>query len=95
MSAPPSNTTIFEGTWDELLQHAPQLAGHRLQVKVLDPALTQPYIPPGVDPQHPGLDNSPEGIDAWVASLRSWADNRPEIRLGDDSRDAVYEDFLK
>ncbi len=87
--------TIFEGTWEEILQHAPQLAGHRLQVKVLDSAPQAHPIPAGMDPNHPGLDNSPEGIAAWIARLRSWADDRPEIRLGDDSRDAIYEDFLR
>ncbi|HVS70540.1 MAG TPA: hypothetical protein VHQ47_04715 [Phycisphaerae bacterium] len=91
MSAPPSNTTIFEGTWDELLQHAPQLAGHRLQVKVLDPALTQPYIPHGVDPSHPPLDMSPQGRAKWFEEFKKWVDSQPPLGPWDDSRDTIYE----
>jgi hypothetical protein len=29
--------TTLEGTWEEILQHAPQLAGQRLKVIVLPP----------------------------------------------------------
>ena len=92
MSAAPK---ILEGTWEEILQRAPELAGHRLQVQILDPAADKPSIPAGMDPHHPGLDDSPEAVNAWVARLRTRAETGPEIRLGDDSRDTIYEDFLK
>jgi hypothetical protein len=77
---------VIEGTWDEVLRHAGELAGHRVRVVVLDE-------PPAMD--HPAMDQSPAAVQAWVERLRARAARQPEIRLLDDSRDAIYEDFLK
>ena len=84
MSAAPK---IIEGTWEEVARHADELTGRRLKVIVVDepPA----YL------DHPGFDQSPEAVKRWVAQLRQRAHSRPPIRLGDDSRDAIYEDFFK
>ncbi len=77
----------FEGSWDDVLRHAPELAGHRVLVTVLDQA-PLPH-------DHPGFDTSPAAVAQWVARLRQRALHRPPMRLGDDSRDAAYEDLLK
>lgn len=80
MSAMPK---IIEGTWEEIVGRAQELAGHRLKVIVLDeprPTSTQDTLSP----------------EEWVARLEEWALNRPPItHFVDDSRDAIYEDFLK
>jgi hypothetical protein len=39
----------LEGTWEEITQHAAQLAGHRVRVTVLDPAAGSQYAP--TDPE--------------------------------------------
>lgn len=76
---------IIEGTWEEIQQHAPELAGHRLRITVLD---TTPL------PQHPDpADKSPEAVEAWIKHFEDWAYNRPEIptdQVLDDSRDSIY-----
>jgi hypothetical protein len=77
MSAAPK---IIEGTWDEVVQRASELAGHRLLVTVLDP------VTPGV---------SSDSADAWVHRLYEWARNRPPVpTVFDDSRDSIYSDRL-
>ncbi len=58
MSAAPK---VIEGTWDDVVKHAAELAGHRLRVTVIDD-VTIPY-------DHPAFDQSPEAIEAWVKAL--------------------------
>lgn len=82
MSALPKT---FEGTWDEVLKHANELAGHRLRVTVLEE----------LPERHPAFDKSPEAIEKWVANLYEWAKNRPPVpTVLDDSRDSIYADRL-
>ena len=73
----------IEGTWDEIVKHAAELAGHRVRVTVLDSALVQ---------------NPPEAetdADEWVRSLYEWAHNRrPLPTVLDDSRESIYADRL-
>ena len=76
----------FEGTWDEVLEHAQELAGHRLRVTVLDE--------PTVSDTHPASDTSPEAIQAWLASFRQHLAELPNLGPWDDSRDAAYADRL-
>lgn len=83
MSAAPKS---IEGTWDEVLKHAGELAGHRLRVTIIDD-VQDPF-------EHPAFDDSPEAADAWVKRLYEWAQNRPPVKLGDDSREAIYGDRL-
>lgn len=75
---------MIEGTWEEILQHAPELAGHRLRVTVLDRTnVTSPATTTDVS------------ADAWVRSLYEWAHNRaPVPTVLDDSRDSIYADRL-
>jgi hypothetical protein len=84
MSAAPR---IIEGTWEEIARRSRELAGHRLKVFVLD----EETAPSG----HPGFDKSPAAVRAWVEQIKRRGSERPPIRLGDDSRDTIYEDFLK
>jgi hypothetical protein len=39
----------LEGTWEEIVQHAPELAGRRVRLTVLEEAPEEPY--PGIPPQ--------------------------------------------
>jgi hypothetical protein len=82
MSALPK---VIEGTWDDVLRHSSELAGHRLRVTVLD---EHPLH------DHPAFDTSPAAVEAWVARLRKWAAERPPIGPLDDSRDSIYADRL-
>ena len=72
---------IIEGTWDEIASHSKELAGHHLKVIVLDEA--------------PAPGRSQRTAEEWVAWLRDWAFNRPPLPHVDESRDAIYEDFLR
>ncbi len=83
MSAVPKT---IEGTWDEVLKHAQELAGHRLRVTVLD----EPSLPH----THLAVDTSPEGIQAWLTSFRRHLAELPNYGPWDDSRDAIYADRL-
>jgi hypothetical protein len=84
MSAAPK---IIEGTWDEVLLHAHELAGHRLRVMVMeDSADSSDLLTP---------DSSPAERQAWAQRFRKWALDRPPLSFADDSRDAIYEDYLK
>jgi hypothetical protein len=83
MSAAPK---ILEGTWEDIAKHSRELAGHRLKVYVMDGEAT-PMV-------HPAFDTSPDAVRAWVEQIRRRGTEGPPIRLGDDSRDAIYEDFL-
>lgn len=85
MSAAPR---IFEGTWEEIKLHSAELAGHRLKVTIVD-APEQDYR------NHPAFDTSPEAIRAWTERVQKWAYDRPPIGPFNDSRDAIYEDYLK
>jgi hypothetical protein len=71
---------IIEGTWDEILKHAGELAGHRLIVTVVDsPTSTQDTLTP----------------EEWATRLRQWAQSLPPVtHFVDDSRDAIYADRL-
>ena len=80
MSALPK---VIEGTWDDVLLHSSELAGHRLRVTVLDELPVQ---------VHPAFDTSPAAVEAWVDRLRKWAADRPAIGPLDDSRDSIYGD---
>jgi hypothetical protein len=83
------NTTskTFEGTWEEILKHADELAGHRVRVAVIDNE-PNPYDPPA-------FDNSPEAIEAWVESFHEWVHNLPTLpTVIDDSRESIYADRL-
>jgi len=87
MSAAPK---IIEGTWEEILKHSAEFAGHKLKVIVIDESADseKPF-------DHPAFDNSPEAIEAWVARLRQWAQSLPPVtHFVDDSRDAIYADRL-
>jgi len=80
MSAAPK---IIEGTWDEIARHSKELAGHHLKVIVMDTPAAFTSTQTTLSPEE------------WVARLRQWALNRPPItHFVDDSRDAIYEDFL-
>ena len=35
-------TLVFEGTWDEIVKHAPEFSGRRLRVTVLEEQKPQP-----------------------------------------------------
>jgi hypothetical protein len=73
---------IFEGTWEEVARHGAELAGRHVKLMVMEevPESTQTTLSP----------------EAWVASLREWALNRPPTtHFVDDSRDSIYEDRLK
>ena len=85
MSAAPR---IIEGTWEEIKLHSAELAGRHLKVTFLDPS-EQDFR------NHPGFDTSPEGVKAWADRIRKWAYERQPIGPFDDSRDAIYEDYLK
>jgi hypothetical protein len=78
---------ILEGTWEEIAEHSKELAGHRLRVVVMDA--------PAVSTKHPGFDKSPTAVRAWAEQLKRRASEGPPIRIADDSREAIYEDFLK
>ena len=82
MSAMPR---IIEGTWEECVAHAGELAGHRLKIIILDP--------PPSDTKEAQAAPIPE--EAWAERFRDWAYNRRPLPHIDDSRDAIYEDFLK
>ena len=84
MSAAPK---ILEGTWEEISKHAHELAGHHLRVIIVDQP--SPY-------DHPAFDTSPDAVKARVERIRKWATDRPPVgHFVDDSRDAIYEDYLK
>ena len=90
MSAAPK---ILEGTWEEILQHAPELAGHRLQVTLLDRDVTRSDSAPSAStPPAPG---SPEAVIQWINELRAQSANQPPLGPWDDSRDTIYEHLLK
>jgi hypothetical protein len=71
---------ILEGTWEEIARHSGELVGHHLKV------IVDPQDLPG------GSQRTPE---EWVAWLEEWALNRRPVRFADDSRDAIYEEFLR
>lgn len=74
----------IEGTWDEILKHAPELAGHLVRLTVLD---SQPAQTPPEPPQ--------EDADEWIRSLYEWAHNRrPLPTIVDDNRESIYADRL-
>ena len=83
MSAAPR---IIEGTWDEVLTHAHELAGHRLRVVVMD-GMANPY-------DHPAFDTSPVAISAWIDRFQEHLKNLPILGLLDDSRDTIYNEQL-
>jgi hypothetical protein len=80
MSAAPR---ILEGTWEDVVKHASELAGHHLKVIVMDKS----------GPLSSQFELSPE---EWVARFRKWATSGPPItHFVDDSRDTIYQDRLK
>jgi hypothetical protein len=83
MSAAPKT---IEGTWDEVVKHATELAGHRLRVTVID-EVPNPY-------DHPAFDTSPAAIDGWISRFREHLAKLPELGVLDDSRDAIYDEQL-
>jgi len=82
MSAAPK---IIEGTWDEVLEHAHELAGHRLRVTVID------------EVSGPSTRLNPESSlaarQAWVEDLDKWVASLPPLGPWDDSRDTIYGDI--
>jgi len=78
---------IIKGTWDEVLKHANEFQGHHVTVIVDDKS--------SAAQNHSAFDTSPGANKAWAEQFRAWAKQLPVIRLGDDSRDTVYEDYLK
>jgi hypothetical protein len=81
MSAAPK---IIEGTWEEIVSHSRELSGHHLKVIVLDTPMTPTSTQTTLSPEE------------WVARLRQWSLNRPpNTHFVDDSRDTIYEDYLK
>ena len=67
----------FEGSWDDVLRHAPELAGHRVLVTVLTRLPCPTTIPGSIPLLPPWL----SGLPACDRPL-----HRPPMRLGDDSR---------
>jgi hypothetical protein len=83
MSAAPKT---IEGTWNEILRHAPELEGRLLRVTILDESQNPD--------QHPAFDTSPAALQAWLTRFHEHADNRPVYGIWDDSRDAIYNEQL-
>jgi hypothetical protein len=86
---------ILEGTWEEILQHAPELAGHRLVVKILDLSSASPASVPNLDANNPAFDPSPGPGANGIEEFIRWANSLPPAGPWDDSRDTIYEHLLK
>jgi hypothetical protein len=76
---------IIEGTWDEVLTHAHELAGHRLRVTVIGEATTPSTLL--------NSDSSLAARQAWADDLDKWIGSLPPLGPWDDSRETLYGDI--
>lgn len=75
----------LEGTWEEIAAHSEELAGRRVQVRILpDPASDEG-----------GQNAQRESFEAWQAGFRDWLASLPRDVpvLSDEamSRESIYE----
>jgi hypothetical protein len=75
----------LEGTWEEIAEHSEELAGRRVQVRILpDPASDEG-----------SRDTQQESFESWQAGFRAWLASLPKDVpvLSDEamSRESIYE----
>jgi hypothetical protein len=61
-------TTTLEGTWEEILQHAPQLAGQWVKVTILDQPIASSQTHEPI-PQPPPAEASEDPLSSFIGAV--------------------------